>query len=160
MTHICTDHSSRITLYVDKRRASYLVHQVWPACCSSASGFVITKWITTLLGNHIRYQHIHRVQECNLCSVFTILMSSLLCQRYIRRFYVCFLRHSEVCVHYTRWSMCTACFTAKHFCEHRTLASSCSVRLHLSGRWFSGSPIIRIGIGLALRVNLSRILKN
>ena len=31
-----------------------------------------------------------------------------------------------------------------------------TVELHLSGRWLSGSPIIRIG--LALRVNLSRIL--
>jgi len=32
-----------------------------------------------------------------------------------------------------------------------------TVELHLSGRWLSGSPIIRIG--LALRVNLSRILQ-
>jgi len=31
------------------------------------------------------------------------------------------------------------------------------VELHLSERWLSGKPIIRIG--LALRVNLSRILQ-
>jgi hypothetical protein len=31
-----------------------------------------------------------------------------------------------------------------------------TVELHLSGRWLSGSPIVRIG--LARRVNLSRIL--
>jgi len=33
-----------------------------------------------------------------------------------------------------------------------------TAELHLSGRWLSVSPIIRIG--LALRVNLSRILQN
>jgi len=33
-----------------------------------------------------------------------------------------------------------------------------TAELHLSGRWLSGSPIIRID--LALRVNLSRILQN
>jgi len=34
---------------------------------------------------------------------------------------------------------------------------SCTAELHLSGRWLSGSPIIRIG--LTLRVNLCRIYK-
>jgi len=33
-----------------------------------------------------------------------------------------------------------------------------TVKLHLSGRCLSGSPIIQIG--LALQVNLSRILQN
>jgi len=33
-----------------------------------------------------------------------------------------------------------------------------TVEFHLFGRWLTGSPIIRIG--LALRVNLSRILQN
>jgi len=33
-----------------------------------------------------------------------------------------------------------------------------TIELHLSGHWLSGTPIIRIG--LALRVNLSRILQN
>jgi len=35
---------------------------------------------------------------------------------------------------------------------------SCTAELRLSRRWLSGSPIIRIG--LALRVNLSRIRQN
>jgi len=34
----------------------------------------------------------------------------------------------------------------------------CTVALHLSGRWLSGSPIILFG--LSLRVNLWRILQN
>ena len=33
-----------------------------------------------------------------------------------------------------------------------------TLKLHLSGRWLSGSPIIRID--MVLRVNLSRILQN
>jgi len=40
----------------------------------------------------------------------------------------------------------------RRFCLHVRL------ELHSSGRWLSGSPIIRIG--LVLRVNLSRILQN
>jgi len=71
-----------------------------------------------LLGNHIRYQHIYRVQEYSVCLVFTVVMSSFLRQRYFRSFYVCFLRYSEVFVHYTHWSLSTECCTAKHFCEH------------------------------------------
>ena len=35
---------------------------------------------------------------------------------------------------------------------------TCLVQLHLSGRWLSGSPIIRAG--LPLRVNLSTVLQN
>ena len=33
-----------------------------------------------------------------------------------------------------------------------------TVELHLSGRWLSGSPVIRTG--LFFRVNMSRILQN
>jgi len=48
--------------------------------------------------------------------------------------------------------------TSKEINLDAMLTELSTVELHLSRRWISGSPIIRIA--LARRVNLSRILQN